>query len=229
MIPRLRTFVVGLALLGLGTGCQLLQPKQKGDQGGGSSSAQGGGAAQAMVDSMKSTETQYLLALPPGAKVGVWWETTAGGAKSKYAVVGEQEGKLIVEQAMDVGGSTIINAWLVDPTIDPTGMPSEGEPMPANVVKAWIGVPGKPGEERPVMKPPVYKKTGGGSGGQAEQGDERVELAGKTWDAHWTQTAHGKTWMAKGSAFALKTTDASGKTLFELTGWGEDAKPQLAW
>jgi hypothetical protein len=224
MTKLIRLSLVALALMGMGTGCHLLQKKEEGGGGGG-----GGDNSQAMVDSMKSTETQYVLALPPGAAAGQWWEHSMSGTKMKYSIVAEKDGQLIVEQAMDMGGSTIINAWQVDPNVDVTQMPSEGEPMAANVTMAWVGAEGKAGEERPVMKAPIYKKGEGGAGAKAEEGDESVNLGGKDWDAHWTQTEHGKTWMAKGSTFILKSQDGSGKTTMELSGWGEDAKPALKW
>ena len=183
-----------------------------------------------MFNSMKSTKTMYIVALPPEATKGLWWEhTIVYGMKVKYCIVGEKNGQLIIEKEMDLGGTRLIEAWQVDPSVDLSAKVKEGDPLPSNVTKAWIGLPGQPPQERTIMDVPVMKKSvkEDGSAEKFEKGTETINLAGRKWDASWVATTGGKVWTYKG--FLLKCQDAEGKTTMELTGWGTDAKAQLRW
>lgn len=184
-----------------------------------------------MLDSMKGQPTSYLIALPPDPKVGSWWEHTASGHKMRYAITGEKEGKLIVEQEQDLGGTVLVNAWIVDPTVDVSKAPKEGEKVAHNVTRAFVGLKGKLPVVRPVMDVPMYKEVDAPDA-QVDytEGDETIELAGKTWEAHWVEVAkyESKTWLVKGSSFLLKST-YQGKVTIELTAMGEDAQSSLAW
>lgn len=211
------------------SGCEALSPQKKEEPKGGGGGGGGGDSSKAMVDAMKASPAPYIVVLPAGAKVGTWWEhtTKSGGTESKtrWAVVADQGGKLVVENPMDMGGTTVITAYLVDPAVDITATPVEGQKMAANVSKAWVGAKGGAPEEKKVMDAPVYKKTEGGQKVDYTEGDEKVDLAGKSWDSHWVKTKDAKTWSAKN--FMLKSEGAS--YTMTLTGWGEDAKPALKW
>ena len=185
-----------------------------------------------MLDTMKGQPTMYLIALPPDPKVGMWWEHTASGHKMRYAITGEKEGKLIVEQEQDLGGTVLVNAWVVDPTVDVSKTPKEGEKVAHNVTRAFVGLKGKLPVVRPVMDVPVHKEVDAPEG-QVDytEGDETIELLGRNWEAHWVETAGehaSKTWVVKGSYFLLKST-YQGKVSMELTAMGEDAQSSLVW
>jgi len=209
---------------GLFVGCGLLGNKP-GDNGGG-----GGGAdqSQAMLDSQKDTPTTYTVSLPPNPKVGMWWEHSASGSKMKYAITAAKDDKLIVEQEMAMGETTLVNAWLVDPSVDLTAVPNEGEKVAHNVSMAWIGIKGKEAIERKVMEVPVYEKGEAGEAPDYTEGDETVELAGKKWNAHWVESGDSKTWMVKDTGFLLKSM-YQGKVSMELSAVGGDAKSGLKW
>lgn len=227
MMRIVRTLCLMLMIAALAVGCSNTPGGDSGNSGDGGSGGGGTDMGKMMLDSMKSQPTMYAIALPPGAAVGNTWEMTmsAGGTEMKmnYAVVSESNGHLIVEKAQDYSGATLIEAWEIDPAVDLTAMPAEGESMPANVVKAWIGLPGEMGEERPVMEAPKMQGGGESSGTtDVEQGEETVELGGKSWETAWTKVGETQTWMAKGSTFILKTTN------MELTAWSDEgAEAQL--
>ncbi|MEZ6185269.1 MAG: hypothetical protein R3F62_09710 [Planctomycetota bacterium] len=214
---------------GLFAGCGMLGGGST-DNGGDNNGGGGGGSdtSQMMLDSAKGQPTQYIMQLPPNPKVGMWWEHTASGTSMKYAITKAQDDKLVVEQEQDFGGTMLVNAWLVDPSVDTMAMPAEGEKMPANVTKAWVGIKGKEAHERKVMDAPVYKKTEGGQEVDYTEGDEQVKMAGKTWDAHWVESGESKTWTVKGTSFLLKSM-YQGKVSMELKAVGGDAETMLKW
>ena len=226
MKTLLRSALVAVTFTGLFAGCGLLDPKPEGGEGGG-----GGGSdmSETMLNSAKDQPTMYFVALPPNPKGGMWWEHTASGTKMKYAITAAKDDKLVVEQEQDYGGTMLVNAWLVDPSVDMMAEVKEGEKVNHNVSMAWVGIKGKEAHERKVMDVPVYKKAET-TGEQVDytEGDESVKLAGKTWDAHWTESGESKTWMVKGTMFLLKSM-YQGKVSMELTGVGGDAKSGLKW
>lgn len=189
----------------------------------------GGGGGNSMVDAMKDQPTMYMVTLPPNPAVGQWWDYSMGGMEQHNAIVAEMDGMLVVEQAMDMGGTMVVNAWLVDPTVDLTATPRAGEKMAANVTKAWIGAEGDKPVERPVMDVMVMPEaTGDAPEVDFTEGTESVAMGGKTWNAKWMETSGSKTWMVDGSGFLLKS-EAGGSVNMELTGWGTDAEPMLDW
>ena len=184
--------------------------------------------SEVMLDSMKRHATQYQVSLPPGPKVGVWWEhSLTAGLKTRSAIVDERNGNFLVEQELKVAGVTLVQAWLVDPSIDVTQDVREGHVLPANVIQAWIGIKGRRPVDRAIMKPP--EKSNRFESPKPKETKETITLAGQMWQATAYTSPYGKTWLAQGTSFILKGQDTDGKSTVKLSGWGEDAKPALLW
>lgn len=188
-----------------------------------------GGGGNAMVDSLKSQPAMNVVQLPPNASVGTWWEMDMSGMKQKTCIVAKKDGKLVVEQISDMGGTMVVQAFLVDPSVNLMSMPSAGEEMPNNVSAAWVGAEGDEPVERKVMAPmKMPEATGSAPSVDMEQGKESVTLAGNSFNSQWTEVAGSKSWVIDGTSFLLKSVNG-GKTTMEISGWGNDAEPALKW
>ncbi|MFK7741504.1 MAG: hypothetical protein AB8H80_14395 [Planctomycetota bacterium] len=211
--------VMGLAALAALAGCDMLQNMNP-----------MGGGGNAMIDAIKDQPAMYSVQLPPNAAVGTWWEMDMSGMKQKTCVVAEKDGKFVVEQISDMGGTMLVQAFLVDPTVDLAQVPVAGEEMANNVSAAWVGAEGDEPIERKVMAPMKVPEATGGTAEPVdmESGKETVTLAGNSFDTEWTEVAGSKTWMIEGTLFLLKSV-SGGNTTMEISGWGNDAKPALKW
>ncbi|MCA8921733.1 MAG: hypothetical protein KDD82_07980 [Planctomycetes bacterium] len=186
--------------------------------------------ADTILNAMQAAPSPYSVILPPDAKVGLWWEHTLPGSKTKlrYAITAERSGKLIVEQAQDVAGAPIVNAWLVDPEVDLNAEVADGEQLQHNVLEAWVGLRGQAPRAKKVMDAPRKQPAETVEGVELSERDEPLELAGKTWEAHVFVSEQSETWVVRGSQFVLKSV-YQGKVVMELTAMGEDATSSLAW
>lgn len=220
-----RTNLLSLAVAGSLCACDSLPTDI------GSLTGQSSGGGSGMVDAMKDQPTMFLVQLPPNPAVGQWWEYSMGGGaiKQHNAIVAAKDGMFVVEQCQDMGGTMVVNAWLVDPSVDLMAEVSAGQKMSANVSQAWIGAEGGKPMERPVMDVPMMPEaTGDAPEIDFTEGTERVSMAGNTWNAKWVERSGAKSWMVDGTAFMLKS-EAGGTVAMELTGWGTDAEPALDW
>ncbi len=188
----------------------------------GSLNPMGGGGAQGTVDMMKDQPAQNVMALPPGAEVGTWWEyTMTGDVKQRSCVVAEMDGKLVIEQPM-TGNEEVIQVFLVDPSVNMMAEVQAGSMMNTNVSKAWIGAKGEKPEERKVMAAMKMPEAAGNAPTMDfTEGTETITMAGKSFNTKWVEVDGNKTWSV--GSFLVKSN------FMNLTGWGSDAKPELNW
>lgn len=193
--------------------------------------------AQMMLDSAKGSECQNWVQLPKGATTGLWWEYSMSGMKMKWAIVAEKEnGNFVVENPMDYGGTMLIQAFEIDPSVmmDFTAL-EDGDDIPHNVVAAWVGLPGKAPEERGVMAATKYTKpdgTGGtGDAPEITEGEETLTVGGWDIPCKWMAVSGSKSWTATDGPFEGMTikSEYNDAVTQEMTGCGDDAAPELSW
>ena len=189
-----------------------------------------GGGGNAMVDAMKNQPAMNMMVLPPNPAVGQAWTMDMSGMEQRTAIVAEQDGMFIVEQGMDMGGEMIIQAFLVDPSVDLMQTPSAGDEIANNVKGAWIGAEGNKPVERPLMEPMIMPEVEGVDAAtvDVEQGTQTVELGGRSWDTEWSEAMGSRSWMLAGSNFLVRS-DMEGNTVMVLSKWETDAEPALDW
>ena len=205
-----------------------------GDDGNGCGGDDGGSSK---MDSTQSTIDMYLngtmkasywVQVHEGAAPGQYWETSmemSGMVMTNRWQVAAQDGDtVVVENQMKMDSEYAESDYVVAYQVDTTkGM---GE---ANVTAAWIGKPGEKGQEIEVMEVP--EATCGGCAGEAPETEEfsGVELAGGTWEGTIYISGGSKTWMASNGWFNGMIKSEAGGSVTELTAFGEDAEPLLAW
>lgn len=183
--------------------------------------------SEVILEDLKTDPAGYLLPLPPGAKVGFWWEHKLGpGSAVRYLVTAERDGLLVVERERDLGvAGTIVHAWLVDPSVDLSHGRVVGKPRPNNVRKAWVGIKGKNAHPVTVQKPPIHQE---GEPRKIEESEAQIELAGKTWKATLMVEGEMRTWVANPQGFVLKCVIGE-KVSTELVKIGTGATTSLVW
>lgn len=216
-----------------------------GDDGGACGEACGGGSCggSSKMDSSQSTidmyvngtiKAQYWVTLHEGAAAGQYWETSGeayGTTTTQRWQVAKVDGDMaIVEWEMksdsEYAMSDYVIAFAVDTTVTTPG--------DVNVTQAWIGKPGEAGQEISIMEK-VDATCGGTSDYEVTTEDfTDVEAGGGKWSGTLTTTKgegfEMKSWAAKDGWFGgIIKTEMNGATQSELTAFGEDATPLLAW
>ncbi|MBZ0136041.1 MAG: hypothetical protein K8I27_06675 [Planctomycetes bacterium] len=206
-----------------------------GDSCGGCGCTGGGGDK---MDSSQSTidmyvngtiKASYWVQVHEGAEAGQYWETTMKMAgdmtmTSRWQVAAKDGDTVVVENQNKMDGPYMVSDYVLAYQVDTSkGM---GE---VNVTAAWIGKPGEKGQAIEIMEKPE-PTCGGCAGEQPETEDfSGVELAGGTWEGTIYISGASKTWMASNGWFNGMIKMESGDTVNELTAFGTDAEPLLAW
>lgn len=187
--------------------------------------------SQSTIDSYLNgtIKASYWVQLHEGAAAGQYWETTMSMAgdmtmSTRWQIAKMDGDMAIVENQMAMDGPYMMSDYVIAYSVDTTkGM---GE---ANVTAAWIGKPGEKGQEIEVMEMP--EATCGGCSAPEPETEEfsGVELAGGTWEGTIYINGGAKTWMASNGWFGGMIKMESEGANTELTAFGEDAEPLLAW
>lgn len=204
------------------TGCDSLPTVGDLNPMGGASA--GGGAA-----SLKDIPAMNVMTLPKNAAVGQFWEVEMSGMTTRNAIVDDMGGKFIVEQTSSMREG-VIEAFLVDPTVDMMRMVEAGDKMNANVTGAWVGDEGEAPMERKVMDAMVMPEMPAVDAPAVEstEGVQTVNMAGRDWDTKWIETSGSKMWTDNATGIMVRM-DYNGDTMSKVTAYGTDAKPALDW
>lgn len=188
-----------------------------------------------VIETLTDQPCQNRVQLPAGAKVGLWWAyTLSNELEYRWAIVAELDGCFVVESPLPVGDVVVIQSYLVDPAVDldATNALEDGDDFPHNVRQAWVGLRGGTALDRPVMEPFQFSEPDDDlAQPEVEGGEEMITVNEQVIPCRWTEYARARRWVAVDGPLAgllIKSAFQDSVTM-ELTGTGEDAKPELAY
>lgn len=207
-----------------------------GDDGGSCGGGCGDGGSSKM-DSSQSTIDMYLngtmkasywVQIHENPEVGQYWETSMEMSgmvmTNRWQVAAKDGDSVVVENQMKMDSEYAVSDYVIAYQVDTTVAMGE-----VNVTAAWIGKPGEKGQEIQIMEKP--EATCGGCAGTQPETEEftGVEIAGGSWDGTCYIMEGSKTWIASNGWFNGMIKSEAGGTVTELTAFGSDAEPLLAW
>jgi hypothetical protein len=205
---------------------------------GGDGCGGGGDGGSNKMDSTQSTIDMYLngtmkasfwVQVHADAAVGQYWETTMEMSgmtmTNRWQVAAKDGDVVVVENQNKMDSEYAVSDYVIAYQVDTTKEAGE-----VNVTAAWIGKPGEKGQEIEVMEKPEAT-CGGCAGTQPETEDFSVEIAGGNWEGTRYITEYGSSWIASNGWFngLVRSDDADGNVTMELSAFGDDAEPLLAW
>ena len=202
----------------------------------------GGDGGSSKMDNSQSTidmyangtmKAMYWVQLHADPAAGQYWETSSEMSgmvmTNRWQVAAVDGDTAIVENQSKMDSEYMVSDYVIAYQVDLTVT----EPGAVNVTKAWIGKPGEKGAEIEIMEKP--EATCGGCAPEVESTTEDfdLEMAGGSWQGTVTTTTmngtESKTWVADNGWFGGMIKMQSGDYVNELTAFGDDAEPLLAW
>lgn len=203
-----------------------------GGEGGGDGCGGGG------TDATQSTIESYVdgtraadntVTVHGDVQEGQYWETTmdSNGMTmiTRWQVASKDGDMAVVEQQNKLESEYSSHNYVLAYEVDLT---AEGP----NVTRAWIGKPGEAPTELEVPEP-QDGPTGDTPEMETTTEDFEREIAGGNWEGTLTTTvmngSESKTWVADNGWFNGMVRNEAGGIVTELTSYGTDAEPLLAW